>query len=39
MILTESEIEQVALELLRDEGGGRGVWPYAPTNPSIPRYP
>lgn len=27
MILYESEIEQSTLELLRDEGGGRGVWP------------
>jgi len=34
----ESEIEQITLELLRDEGGGRGVWRYAPAHPFIFRY-
>jgi hypothetical protein len=34
----ESEIEQVTLELLRDEGGGRGVSQYAPTHPCISWY-
>ena len=34
----ESEIEQVTLELLRDEGGGRGVASYAPHHPFIFRY-
>lgn len=31
MIFYESEIEQITLELFRDEGGVRGVWQYAPT--------
>jgi len=37
MILYESEIEQVTLELLRDEGGGRrmAIRPCQSVNPQV----